>query len=285
MRCMACPGATSGADSGARICGGRGWSHSGSRHPPQGGDGRVTVGSAGCVTAMSPWGCDTGALAGRKGAAPGAGGAFGGEPPWCWAGLWRALSRNPRRVASAAQQWCWSQDTRVPAAPALAQLPAPWGGLEGPVPTTLRQRVPLALQRAQRAELREAVWEQVEVKKLLQKKLQRLRERWERVQEPTALPEARGARSSGKAAQGNDAEQALLQELVAARLEEQLASRWHRGTAGLRRLLVFTALLQVAVLTLVLLQGDVPNGSVLAAPLGAAQRAPGSSSKTQLERE
>nr|XP_021139179.1 uncharacterized protein LOC110356599 isoform X5 [Columba livia] len=156
------------------------------------------------------------------------------------------------------------------------------GTLEGAQQKSTARGQRRAAMRAQRAELREAVWEQVE---LLQKKLQRLRERWERVQEPTALPEARGARSSGKAAQGNDAEQALLQELVAARLEEQLASRWHRGTAGLRRLLVFLALLQVAVLTLVLLQGDVPNGSVLAAPPGAAQRAPGSSSKTQLERE
>ncbi|XP_021139182.2 uncharacterized protein LOC110356599 isoform X6 [Columba livia] len=133
------------------------------------------------------------------------------------------------------------------------------GTLEGAQQKSTARGQRRAAMRAQRAELREAVWEQVEVKKLLQKKLQRLRERWERVQEPTALPEARGARSSGKAAQGNDAEQALLQELVAARL--------------------------VAVLTLVLLQGDVPNGSVLAAPLGAAQRAPGSSSKTQLERE
>nr|XP_021139182.1 uncharacterized protein LOC110356599 isoform X8 [Columba livia] len=133
------------------------------------------------------------------------------------------------------------------------------GTLEGAQQKSTARGQRRAAMRAQRAELREAVWEQVEVKKLLQKKLQRLRERWERVQEPTALPEARGARSSGKAAQGNDAEQALLQELVAARL--------------------------VAVLTLVLLQGDVPNGSVLAAPPGAAQRAPGSSSKTQLERE
>nr|XP_021139180.1 uncharacterized protein LOC110356599 isoform X6 [Columba livia] len=147
------------------------------------------------------------------------------------------------------------------------------GTLEGAQQKSTARGQRRAAMRAQRAELREAVWEQVEVKKLLQKKLQRLRERWERVQEPTALspwcPEQReggagkrcragaAARAGGRAAGG------------AAGVE--VAPR-HCGA-------------EVAVLTLVLLQGDVPNGSVLAAPPGAAQRAPGSSSKTQLERE
>lgn len=52
---------------------------------------------------------------------------------------------------------------------------------------------------------------------------------------------------------------------------------------------MFLALLQVAVLILVLLEGGVPNSSVLppkpVAPVGAAQQVPGASSKTQLERE
>nr|XP_021139181.1 uncharacterized protein LOC110356599 isoform X7 [Columba livia] len=61
------------------------------------------------------------------------------------------------------------------------------GTLEGAQQKSTARGQRRAAMRAQRAELREAVWEQVEVKKLLQKKLQRLRERWERVQEPTAL--------------------------------------------------------------------------------------------------
>nr|XP_021139177.1 uncharacterized protein LOC110356599 isoform X3 [Columba livia] len=92
------------------------------------------------------------------------------------------------------------------------------GTLEGAQQKSTARGQRRAAMRAQRAELREAVWEQVEVKKLLQKKLQRLRERWERVQEPTALspwcPEQReggagkrcragaAARAGGRAAGG-----------------------------------------------------------------------------------
>nr|XP_021139176.1 uncharacterized protein LOC110356599 isoform X2 [Columba livia] len=196
------------------------------------------------------------------------------------------------------------------------------GTLEGAQQKSTARGQRRAAMRAQRAELREAVWEQVE---LLQKKLQRLRERWERVQEPTALspwcPEQReggagkrcragaAARAGGRAAGGAAGVEVAPRHCGAevgcwgcqgcspGRAMPVPVLPGHEALRAIcpllcltpppapRRLLVFLALLQVAVLTLVLLQGDVPNGSVLAAPPGAAQRAPGSSSKTQLERE
>ncbi|XP_071655938.1 uncharacterized protein [Patagioenas fasciata] len=233
-------------------------------------DGRVTVGSAGRVTVMSLWGCDTGALVIIKGAAPGGAGASGAEPPWCWAGAWRVLSRNPRRVPELRSNGAGPSTPGCRAPWPWVSSQCPGTGWRGLCPPWLLQWVPLALQRRQWAELGEAVRELVEVKKLLKKKLQNLQERRQRVQEPAALPEPRGVRSRGKVAQGSDAEPALLQELVAVRLEEQLASRWHRSTCGLRRLLLFLALLQIIILTLVLLEGDVLNNSVLPPKLAAA---------------
>ncbi|KAM9617072.1 uncharacterized protein ACIBXB_020971 [Morphnus guianensis] len=73
-------------------------------------------------------------------------------------------------------------------------------------------------------------------------------------------PKPRGVRSRGKTAQADMAGESLLQELVAARLEEQLTSRRHKITSWLRRFLLFLAFLQIAILILVLLKRDILNG-------------------------
>ncbi|XP_076219740.1 uncharacterized protein LOC143173407 [Aptenodytes patagonicus] len=111
------------------------------------------------------------------------------------------------------------------------------------------------------SDLAEAVQEQVEVKKLLRNKLQRLQERQKGLQEPTAFRR--------KTVQADETNPSLLQEMVAVRLEEQRASRRHKVTSWLRRLLLFLALLQFAVLILVLLKRDILNW-VLPPKLAAA---------------
>ncbi|XP_076219739.1 uncharacterized protein LOC143173406 [Aptenodytes patagonicus] len=111
------------------------------------------------------------------------------------------------------------------------------------------------------SDLAEAVQEQVEVKKLLRNKLQCLRERQKGLQEPTAFRR--------KTVQADETNPSLLQEMVAVRLEEQRASRRHKVTSWLRRLLLFLALLQFAVLILVLLKRDILNW-VLPPKLAAA---------------
>ncbi|XP_076216385.1 uncharacterized protein LOC143171342 [Aptenodytes patagonicus] len=119
------------------------------------------------------------------------------------------------------------------------------------------------------SDLAEAVQEQVEVKKLLRNKLQRLRERQKGLQEPTAFLELHGVHSRRKTVQADETNPSLLQEMVAVRLEEQRASRRHKVTSWLRRLLLFLALLQFAVLILVLLKRDILNW-VLPPKLAAA---------------
>ncbi|KAM9617048.1 uncharacterized protein ACIBXB_020949 isoform 1-T1 [Morphnus guianensis] len=116
---------------------------------------------------------------------------------------------------------------------------------------SLRHR-PLALQREQWSELAEALQEQALINEVLRNKLQHLLERREGLQEPTAF--------RGKTAQADMAGESLLQELVAARLEEQLTSRRHKITSWLRRFLLFLAFLQIAILILVLLKRDILNG-------------------------
>ncbi|XP_054663306.1 uncharacterized protein LOC129200918 isoform X3 [Grus americana] len=111
------------------------------------------------------------------------------------------------------------------------------------------QCVPLALQTDQWSELTKALQEQVEVKKLLRNKLQHLQERQECLREPRAF--------RGKKVQAEPPEESLLQEMVAVQLEEQLASRRHGITSWLRRLLLFLAFLQIAILIVVVLKGDI----------------------------
>ncbi|KAM6038690.1 uncharacterized protein LJ206_020634 [Theristicus caerulescens] len=121
------------------------------------------------------------------------------------------------------------------------------------------------MKREQWLELTEAVWEHVEVKKLLRNKLQRLQERRECLREPRAF--------RGKTAQAEETGESLLQEMAAVRLEEQLVSRRHKITSWLRRFLLFLAFLQIAVLILVLLKRDILNW-VLPAKLAAAFGSP-----------
>ncbi|KAM6188936.1 uncharacterized protein WM294_014868 [Sarcoramphus papa] len=120
---------------------------------------------------------------------------------------------------------------------------------------------PELIEREQWSELIEAVREQAEIKKLLTNKLQRLLERWEALQDPTAF--------RGKTVQADETGESLMQEMVAMRLEERLASRRHKITSWLRRLLLFLAFLQIAILILVLLKRDVLNW-VLPPKLAAA---------------
>ncbi|KAM6394947.1 dynein regulatory complex protein 12 [Rhynochetos jubatus] len=47
--------------------------------------------------------CDTGSLAGTLGAAPGGGGASGGDPRCCWAGVWRGPTNDLCRVRRAGE--------------------------------------------------------------------------------------------------------------------------------------------------------------------------------------
>ncbi|XP_029899138.2 uncharacterized protein LOC115353625 [Aquila chrysaetos chrysaetos] len=76
--------------------------------PAQGGDGRVAVGSGDRVTMTSPRACDTGAPAPIKGAAPGGGGTFRGEPRCCWAGVSRRVANDLSCVRNAAERlWRW----------------------------------------------------------------------------------------------------------------------------------------------------------------------------------
>ncbi|XP_075593855.1 uncharacterized protein LOC142598655 [Balearica regulorum gibbericeps] len=109
--------------------------------------------------------------------------------------------------------------------------------------------VPELFKMDQWSELTKALQEQVEVKKLLRNKLQHLQERRECLREPRAF--------RGKKVQAEPPEESLMQEMVALRLEEQLASRRHGVTSWLRRLLLFLAFLQIAILIVVVLKRDI----------------------------
>ncbi|KAM6231230.1 uncharacterized protein M6G45_015525 [Spheniscus humboldti] len=74
------------------------------------------------------------------------------------------------------------------------------------------------------SELAEALQEQVEVKKLLRNKLQRLQERREGLQEPAAF--------RGKTGQAEETNPSLLQEMVAVRLVGQTTPLWALGREG-----------------------------------------------------
>ncbi|XP_075599035.1 uncharacterized protein LOC142600112 [Balearica regulorum gibbericeps] len=108
-----------------------------------------------------------------------------------------------------------------------------------------------AEKRHQWSELAEAIQEQTEVKKLLRNKVQRLLERLECLQEPATFRR--------KTAQADETEESLMQEMVAVRLEEQLAPRRRNLTSWLRGFLLFLAFLQLAILILVLLKSDIFN--------------------------
>ncbi|XP_069662667.1 uncharacterized protein [Haliaeetus albicilla] len=115
------------------------------------------------------------------------------------------------------------------------------------------RRPPLAWQREQWSGAVKALQEEAQINELLRNKLQHLLERRQGLQEPTAF--------RGKtAAQADAAGESLLQELVAVRLEEQMASRRQKIASWLRRLLLFLAFLQIIVLLLVLLKRDMLDG-------------------------
>ncbi|XP_061301509.1 uncharacterized protein LOC133265229 [Pezoporus flaviventris] len=138
------------------------------------------------------------------------------------------------------------------------------------------QCIPLAFQREQWAELTEAVRQQAQAKNLLRLRLQLLLKRWEHLQEPTALSTRRNKFTSWlqvrKAERADEAKPSLLEETVAMRLDEQLATWRSKITSWLGRLCVFLLMLVVDIFFLVLLKRDTLNWVLplkLAATLGS----------------
>nr|XP_047912882.1 uncharacterized protein LOC125181915 isoform X2 [Anser cygnoides] len=181
------------------------------------------------AVAMSPWchhgcHCDTAASKGTKRAAPpgaGAGEAMEAE------GAKGSLEHAQESLENMAE--------------VLAQVAQARAGVEAALEEFLKCK-------RRRAELEEAVAERASINKALREEIKNLQERREVFKTQTAR---------GKRMQAAEAPKTWMQEMVAAQLDEELASRRHRISTWLRRLVLSFAGLQLAFLILVLLKRDI----------------------------